>query len=49
MTSSKDVLFQAILAMDAYNRGLSPGLNIPGSGSQIGNARIKGFTEILDG
>lgn len=30
-----DQLFQAILAMDAYNRGLAPGLSIPDSSTQI--------------
>jgi hypothetical protein len=36
-------LFMAILAMDAYNRGYAPGINLAGggfSGSQIGNASI---------
>jgi hypothetical protein len=37
MTISND-LFMAILAMDSYNRGYNPGLNIVGN--QIGNASI---------
>ncbi len=40
MTISDD-LFRAILAMDAYNRGDSPGIkDLGGVGTQIGNATI---------
>ena len=40
MTISDD-LFRAILAMDAYNRGDSPGIKgLGGVGTQIGNATI---------
>ncbi len=36
-----DDLFRAILAMDAYNRGYTPGIaGLGGQGTQIGNATI---------
>jgi len=40
MISNNKELFSAILAMDAYNRGYFPGLNIPGSTPSIGTATI---------
>jgi hypothetical protein len=43
--SMSDDLFQAILAMDAYNRGYNAGLNV--SGSQIGNAIVGTDSSIL--
>lgn len=39
MTISKD-LFLAILSMDSYNRGYSPGINLPASNSMTGKAII---------
>jgi hypothetical protein len=40
-----DDLFQAILAMDAYNRGYGAGLNV--SGNQIGNATVGADSSVL--
>ena len=44
MAISKD-LFLAILSMDSYNRGYSPGINL--SGTAIGNASIDKTSSIL--
>jgi hypothetical protein len=50
MTMSKD-LFLSILAMDAYNRGYNPGIDLHsvGAGTSIGNATIDTTRDHADG